>query len=64
MSCEQETFISLLRNAAHWEFELFLMLVFDVVIGAIAWPWIRKLIHKHGQHKECSSPSTSEGLDQ
>ena len=53
-NCEPETFFTLLRNAAHWEFEIFLMLVFDVLIGLMMWPWLKKMIHEHGQHKECS----------
>ncbi len=32
---EHETFFSLLGNAAHWEFEIFLMFVFDVLIGMV-----------------------------
>lgn len=39
---ESETFWSLLRNAAHWEFELFLMLLFDGLILGLAWPFLRK----------------------
>lgn len=41
-----ESFWSLLRDPAHWYFELFLMLLFDVLIGAIAWPIIRRHIHR------------------
>ncbi|MGH7745457.1 MAG: hypothetical protein ACREQ5_11790 [Candidatus Dormibacteria bacterium] len=37
-----ETFWSLLHDAAHWEFEVFLMIVFDVVIGGLCWPFVRK----------------------
>ncbi len=39
---EQETFWTLLTNAAHWEFELFLMFLFDVVIGLVLWPLLKK----------------------
>ena len=50
MFVESETFRSLLQYRAHWEFELFVgfieMVVFDVVIGAILWP----LVRKHWQH--------------
>ena len=42
MSLEQETFWSLLHNAAHWEFEIFLMILFDGVIGLLLWPFIKK----------------------
>ena len=41
---EQETFWTLLRDVAHWEFELFLMLLFDVVIGLCLWPIIRYFV--------------------
>ena len=37
-----ETFWTLLHDAAHWEFELFLMLLFDGVIFGICWPFLRK----------------------
>ena len=46
MIVETETFVSLLHDAAHWEFELFLMAVFDGVIGCLLWPFVRK----HWQH--------------
>lgn len=39
---EHETFLSLLGDAAHWEFELFLMFIFDVIIGLLCWPFIKK----------------------
>lgn len=39
---EQETFWSLLRDGAHWQFELFLMVVFDGVVGGLAWPFIKR----------------------
>jgi hypothetical protein len=45
-----ETFGSLLRDRAHWEFELLVgfleMLVFDGIIFGLFWPFIRK----HWQH--------------
>lgn len=39
---EPETFWSLLRDKAHWEFEIFLMVLFDGFIGALLWPFVRK----------------------
>jgi len=42
-----ETFWTLLRNGAHWEFELFLMLLFDGLIGALLWPFVKKHIEHH-----------------
>jgi len=38
----QETFWTLLHDAAHWEFEVFLMVVFDGVVGALLWPFAKK----------------------
>ena len=41
-----ETFITLLTDRAHWEFEIFLMVLFDgLIIGALV-PFVRK----HWQH--------------
>ena len=37
-----ETFWTLLHDAAHWEFEIFLMLLFDGVIVGVCWPFLRK----------------------
>ena len=37
-----ETFWSLLKDAAHWEFEIFLMVLFDLVLGGLLWPFLRK----------------------
>ena len=46
MIATPETFWTLLRDRAHWEFELFVgfveMIVFDVVVGMLAWPFIKK----------------------
>jgi hypothetical protein len=44
---EQETFWTLLRDLPHWEFELFLMVIFDVIIGALIWPRIKKSLMHH-----------------
>jgi hypothetical protein len=52
MGCEPETFFSLLRDAAHWEFELFLILLFDVIIGILLMPLLKKYVHKHFHNKE------------
>lgn len=42
-----ETFWTLLQDAAHWEFELFLIFIFDVVIGAVLWPRLKSWKHHH-----------------
>lgn len=41
-----ETFWELLRSPGHWAFELFLMLIFDGVIGLILWP----IVKRHWEH--------------
>lgn len=40
--CGQETFWTLLTDKAHWEFELFLIVIFDVIVGAILWPFLKR----------------------
>lgn len=42
-----ETFFGLLKDRAHWEFELFLMFLFDVVLGLIIWPCVKKFGRHH-----------------
>ena len=41
-----ETFWTLMHDAAHWEFELFVgfceMIVFDLIFGVILWGWLLK----------------------
>ena len=44
---EHETFWTLLGDAPHWEFELFLILIFDIIIGALIWPRIKKWLKHH-----------------
>jgi len=44
---EQETFVSLLTNAAHWEFELFLMCIFDIFLGMLVFPSFKKWVLHH-----------------
>lgn len=41
-----DTFWTLLRDSAHWEFEIFLMLLFDGLIVGLCAPFVRK----HWQH--------------
>lgn len=42
-----ETYIELLTDPAHIMFELTLMLIFDVLIGMLAWPMFRKWLAAH-----------------
>ena len=47
-----ETFWDLLRDPAHWEFEIFLIIIFDVIIGFVIWPFVQKmLIHHKSDHE-------------
>lgn len=47
-----ETFFELLRSPGHWLFELFLMAVFDGVVGFLIWPRVREHIHRDVKHAE------------
>ena len=44
---EHETFWTLVKDVSHWEFELFLMFIFDGVIGLILFPCFKKWIRHH-----------------
>lgn len=44
---EHETFWSLMRSGPHWLFELFLMFLFDVVIGLVLWPCFKRYALHH-----------------
>lgn len=44
---EHETFWTLLGDLAHWEFELFLIFIFDVVIGILIWPHFKRWFRHH-----------------
>lgn len=44
---EEETFWTLLTDAAHWEFELFLIALFDGLIGLLIWPRIKQFFIHH-----------------
>ena len=42
-----ETFWTLLHSLGHWEFEIFLMVVFDGLVGALLYPWASRHIKHH-----------------
>jgi hypothetical protein len=44
---EHETFWTLMRSTAHWEFELFIQVVGDGLIGLVLWPFFRKKVLHH-----------------
>ena len=47
-----ESFFDLVRDPAHWEFEILLIVIFDVIIGLIIWPFIQKaLVHHKSDHE-------------
>src|SRR3989344_750144 len=47
----EETFWTLLGDLAHWEFELFLIFLFDVLIGLLIWPYIKKWYNNGREYK-------------
>ena len=49
---EEETFLTLLKDSAHWQFELFLIILFDVFVGLLLWPYIKKFILHHKSDDE------------
>jgi hypothetical protein len=47
---EQETFLTLLRDKSHWEFELVVSLVFlcaEIAVSSIFWPFVRRHWRHH-----------------
>lgn len=44
---EQETFFTLLKDAAHWEFEILVTLIVDGLILGLLWPFISKHLRHH-----------------
>ena len=44
---EHETFFTLIKDSAHWEFEIFLMIFFDGLIGVLIWPKIKAWFTHH-----------------
>jgi hypothetical protein len=44
---DHETFFMLIQDPAHWELELFIMFIFDFVIGILVWPRIKRWTRHH-----------------
>lgn len=42
-----ETYWELMSNIDHWLFELTLLALFDGLIGALAWPLVKRWIKTH-----------------
>lgn len=55
-----ETFFELLKSPGHWLFELFLMALFDGLVGALLWPFLRKhwREHKDAHHPKEAAPNS------
>lgn len=49
MNGEHETFWSLLRDPAHWEFEILLIFIFDLLLAGLLWPIFRKHWKHHNK---------------
>ena len=49
---EHETFWTLFHDPAHWQFEIFLIALFDGLVGILIWPRIRKFITHHKSDDE------------
>jgi len=41
-----ESFFQLLQSPGHWLFEMFLMVLFDGLVGYFAWPRIKRHFHR------------------
>ena len=54
INMEKETFWTLFFDIAHWEFEIFLMVLFDFVLGFVGWRYILQPILKKwfSHHKD------------
>ena len=47
LASDPESFWTLLRSPGHWAFEIFLMVLFDIVLGGLAWPFLKKHLLHH-----------------
>lgn len=59
-----ETFFQLLKDPAHWLFEVFLMILFDVLIGLLLWPAFVEWMHRHDEEYHKPAPLTEEQVQQ
>lgn len=53
-----ETFTELVTSAAHWELELFIMLVFDGLVLGLAWPFLKRHFQHHLIHDKAHQETT------
>lgn len=49
---EHETFWDLFYSAAHWQFEILLIIIFDGIIGLLIWPKIKQWFTHHKEDDE------------
>lgn len=49
-------YFELLQSWPHWMFEITLILIFDVIIGLILWPLIKRAVHRHDEEKHAKCP--------
>lgn len=65
MILAEEDFWFLLHNLAHWEFEIFLMVLFDGVIGVIGMRLFKKWLKNHDDkkhaHEHCDDVHSEQG---
>lgn len=54
-----ETFWSLVTDIAHWELEVFIMVVVDGIALGLAWPWLKKHYSHHLAHDRAHQEATS-----
>lgn len=46
-----ETYMELMTDPAHWFFEITLIVIFDVLLGMILWPFAKKWLKAHDEKK-------------
>ncbi len=59
---EHETFWDLFNSIAHWQFEIFLIVLFDGIIGLLIWPKIKKWFTHH-EEDDAKIASSEKRLD-
>lgn len=42
-----ETYLQLMKDPAHWAFEITTMLLIDGVLAGLAWPMIKRAVRSH-----------------
>lgn len=47
-----ETYWALLTSLPHWGLEITIMIVFDGLVGALAWPFVKRHWRHHVKHDD------------